>query len=410
MNDYKFGNFIYTLRVEKGLTQSEVAKRLGVSAAAVSKWENGSTKPRYELLLKLAEILEVSSEELVSGERAEMRDEPIAEVAEEVFEKRRPSVLKIVLITLCALAIALCVYFLIAPPKQKPKTYGNVNSNCQEYCAIIKHGDWIYYCNINRDNDVYKIRADGTEKQKVIEGTVMSIGVTDDWIYYCEGNLSGADAGIYKVRHDGTEKEKLVPGAYWYIYVTEDWIYYADQTPEKGGNIYRMKPDGTRQTVLSSQNCGNISIYDGWIYYVNKNSEFIYKMRLDGSQLGKFRPLHRATSAVVEDGVLYTYNGTFFKKVNLDGTDSKRYFEEGVERFIVSDGCVYYVKSNPKRSIFNKLNPDMTERSRVLLVKKHFPSLYMCVIDDCLYFPNGEDAYRMYRIKIDGSGEIERVN
>ena len=118
MNDYKFGNFIYTLRVEKGLTQSEVAQRLGVSAAAVSKWENGSTKPRYELLLKLAEIFEVSSEELVSGERAEMRDEPIAEVAEEVFEKRRPSVLKIVLITLCALAIALCVYFLIAPPKQ----------------------------------------------------------------------------------------------------------------------------------------------------------------------------------------------------------------------------------------------------------------------------------------------------
>ena len=410
MNDYKFGNFIYNLRVEKGLTQADVAQRLGVTPAAVSKWENGSTKPRYEMLLRLSEIFQVSTEELIAGEYAQALSEPVEETVE-APEKKKHSVLKIVLITLCALAIVLCVYFIIdfitASPKQK--TYGNINSNCQEYCAIIKHDDWIYYCNINRDNDVYKIRVDGTEKQKLIEGTVMSIGVTDDWIYYCEGNLLGADAGIYRVRHDGTQKELLVPGAYWYINVMEDWIYYAGGTPEKGGSIFRMKPDGTRATVLSSQKCGNISIYDGWIYYLNMNSGILYKMRLDGTEHAKFQPVHRATSAVVEDGVLYTYNGTFFKKANLDGTDSRRYFEEGVDRFIVSDGYIYYVKSNSQRSIFNKLDPDMTEQSRVLLLKKHFPSLYMCVVDDWLYFPNGEGGYRMYRVKTDGSGEVEFV-
>ena len=67
MNDYSFGNFVCFLREEKGLTQSDIAERLGVTPAAVSKWENGSSKPRVEVLFKLAEILGVRPEELMAG-------------------------------------------------------------------------------------------------------------------------------------------------------------------------------------------------------------------------------------------------------------------------------------------------------------------------------------------------------
>lgn len=67
MNDYTFGNFVCSLRENKGLTQAEVAQKLGVTPAAVSKWENGSAKPRVELLFKLAELLEVKPEELIAG-------------------------------------------------------------------------------------------------------------------------------------------------------------------------------------------------------------------------------------------------------------------------------------------------------------------------------------------------------
>ncbi len=69
MANYKFGNFLYELRSEKGLTQGELGKKLGVSDAAISKWENGEAMPRLEKLQKLADIFNVSVNELATGER-----------------------------------------------------------------------------------------------------------------------------------------------------------------------------------------------------------------------------------------------------------------------------------------------------------------------------------------------------
>ncbi len=69
MRDYQFGNFIYTLRLEKKLSQSELGVLVGVSNKAVSKWENGVSKPSFGALRKLAEIFDVSMEELLAGKR-----------------------------------------------------------------------------------------------------------------------------------------------------------------------------------------------------------------------------------------------------------------------------------------------------------------------------------------------------
>ena len=67
MNDYNFGNFLCELREQKNLTQAEIAKLLNVTPAAVSKWENGSSKPRVNVLFQLAQILNVRPEELIAG-------------------------------------------------------------------------------------------------------------------------------------------------------------------------------------------------------------------------------------------------------------------------------------------------------------------------------------------------------
>ena len=65
MNDYEFGNFIYTQRVRTGLTQNELANQLGVTNKAVSKWETGRSKPTTNILRKLAVLFGLSIEELL---------------------------------------------------------------------------------------------------------------------------------------------------------------------------------------------------------------------------------------------------------------------------------------------------------------------------------------------------------
>ena len=65
----KFGAFLVQLRKEKGMTQKELAEKLYVSDKAVSKWERGLSLPDISLLQPLAEIMDVSVTELLSGKR-----------------------------------------------------------------------------------------------------------------------------------------------------------------------------------------------------------------------------------------------------------------------------------------------------------------------------------------------------
>lgn len=62
------GNRISSLRKEKGITQEEMAERLGVTPQSVSKWENDISCPDILLLPKIAEMLGVTVDELLSGE------------------------------------------------------------------------------------------------------------------------------------------------------------------------------------------------------------------------------------------------------------------------------------------------------------------------------------------------------
>ena len=62
------GKRIATLRKEKGLTQEDIARKLDVSSQAVSKWENDQSCPDISLLPKLAKVLGVTVDTLLSGE------------------------------------------------------------------------------------------------------------------------------------------------------------------------------------------------------------------------------------------------------------------------------------------------------------------------------------------------------
>ena len=73
------GNRICKFRKEKSMTQEDLAKLLGVSSQAVSKWENDISCPDIGLLPQLARVLGVTTDAILSGKQEEVKLVPPAE-------------------------------------------------------------------------------------------------------------------------------------------------------------------------------------------------------------------------------------------------------------------------------------------------------------------------------------------
>lgn len=87
------GSFICVLRKANGLTQRELAEKLGISDKAVSRWERDETAPDLSLIPAIAEIFRVTSDELLRGERAGEKDVSPEKQAEKT-EKQIKNLLK----------------------------------------------------------------------------------------------------------------------------------------------------------------------------------------------------------------------------------------------------------------------------------------------------------------------------
>ena len=74
MNQEKIGKFILELRREKNMTQQELADKIGVTDRAISKWENGRGMPDLSLMIPLCKELNITINELISGEKIEKKD------------------------------------------------------------------------------------------------------------------------------------------------------------------------------------------------------------------------------------------------------------------------------------------------------------------------------------------------
>ena len=83
MDQIKVGAFLKDLRKEKGITQEQLAEKLGVSGRTISRWETGNNMPDISLLVEIAEFFDVSIPEIIKGERkSENMKNETKEVAE----------------------------------------------------------------------------------------------------------------------------------------------------------------------------------------------------------------------------------------------------------------------------------------------------------------------------------------
>lgn len=116
MNQENIGEFIRELRIEKGLTQTELAKLIGVTDKSVSKWENGRCMMDLSLLVPISEIFDISIEELLLGKRLNTNEEKrkgkeAIVVNLKRFKKIANILAGIILCCLLGLGIYGCIYY-----------------------------------------------------------------------------------------------------------------------------------------------------------------------------------------------------------------------------------------------------------------------------------------------------------
>ena len=87
MNLIKIGEFLQELRKEKGLTQEQLAEKVGVARRTVSRWETGFNMPDLDVLIELADLYGVDLREILSGERkSEHMNEELKETVLQVAD------------------------------------------------------------------------------------------------------------------------------------------------------------------------------------------------------------------------------------------------------------------------------------------------------------------------------------
>ncbi|MBD5081058.1 MAG: helix-turn-helix transcriptional regulator [Ruminococcaceae bacterium] len=74
MSYYDFGEILRSLRKQSGLTQSELGRRVGLSKAVVSKYENGMGYPTFGTLIRIAKFFSVTTDYLLGTANGNILD------------------------------------------------------------------------------------------------------------------------------------------------------------------------------------------------------------------------------------------------------------------------------------------------------------------------------------------------
>lgn len=95
MNQLKIGKFIAERRKNANLTQMQLAEKLDITDKAISKWERGITIPDASIMVELCDILKISVNELLSGEKIDMEnnneknEQLLLDLTEEIERKNK---------------------------------------------------------------------------------------------------------------------------------------------------------------------------------------------------------------------------------------------------------------------------------------------------------------------------------
>ena len=126
MDQIKIGKFIAERRKLKSLTQAQLAEKLNITDRAVSKWENGRSLPDSAIMLELCEILDITVNDLLSGEVVVMEkyDKNLENNLLEMIKEKEKSDKQLLMVEIVmgfvsiGIMLGLCIFAAYAPMEE----------------------------------------------------------------------------------------------------------------------------------------------------------------------------------------------------------------------------------------------------------------------------------------------------
>lgn len=284
--------------------------------------------------------------------------------------------------------------------------YGNTAANIQNYGIVTQQGDWIYYTKNNKNNNICKIKKDGTEDTVIFKNIAYKtfLNAVGDWLYYC------TSIGIYKMRIDGTYSKKISDVQNIRdVIVAGKYIYYTVTIPGTiDGPLYRIRTDGTDLLQITDDKCAYINIVDDWIYYRNSgpgeefSESILCRIRIDGTQKeylhsGEF---NYGAINVVGNSIYFIDNWIEMKKININKPKQIISFGKRTSNLCVFDGWIYYQAFNEQNEIYGIYKMKTNGKDNTLLLEGSYAQVN--IVDGWLYYLTMSTGIRG-KIKLDGT-------
>ncbi|WP_265444533.1 DUF5050 domain-containing protein [Acetivibrio straminisolvens] len=277
---------------------------------------------------------------------------------------------------------------------------GNQSGNILNGGLVCTQGSWLYFSNAGSDFNIYKVKFDGSDLQKVNNDESWFLNVCGNWIYYTDPNNND---NIFRIDLEGNGKTQLNNDRSWDMTVSGDWIYYINESD--GYKLYKIKTDGTEKTKLNNDFTHSLFIKDDWIYYSNKSDGGkIYRINTMGKGRTRIASDEASYINVYGDYIFYCNKSDGFKlyKASIDGRSKNKLNDDISYNINVSNGWVYYCNKSDGGSIY-RIRTEGTDKTKLNNENSEFINL----ANEHIYYSSKTTGGKLYSMSLGGSNRTK---
>jgi hypothetical protein len=172
----------------------------------------------------------------------------------------------------------------------------------QAACYLVLAGDWLYYIEAEETRCLYRIRVDGTGRQRLTDCTVLQVCPYNGWLY-CTGF-----SDLFRIRPDGTGMEELLDKRFVYLQPRGNTVYAVRGDTQYGGTMVSIDLYMLEINPISEDTARCMMVDGDTIYYRNESKVgYLFAIQTNGEN-------NHEVDVKTMDGISLAGNWFFYKR------------------------------------------------------------------------------------------------